>query len=87
MPSTGRTPSHRDPERDFATLTDLFAVMIESQRGHPLTPDDAWINHAQILAVKLFKQACSVRVLINETELSFQDGKEIVFVIIHPLRS
>ncbi|MFR0675499.1 DUF5677 domain-containing protein [Enterobacterales bacterium AW_CKDN230030176-1A_HGKHYDSX7] len=28
----------------------------------------------------MFKQACSVRVLINTTQLSFQDGKEIVFV-------
>ncbi|MBD8730986.1 DUF5677 domain-containing protein [Pseudomonas sp. CFBP 13710] len=80
MPSTGRTPSQRDPEQDFATLTELFAAMIESQHGQPLTPDDAWVNYAQILAVKLFKQACSVRVLINTTQLNFQDGKEIIFV-------
>lgn len=74
MPSTGRTPSQRDPEQDFATLTELFAAMIESQHGQPLTPDEASVNYAQILAVKLFKQACSVRVLINTTQLNFQDG-------------
>jgi hypothetical protein len=80
MPSTGRTPFQRDPEQDFATLTELFAAMIESQHGQLLTPDDAWVNHTQILAVKLFKQACSVRLLINTTQPNFQDGKEIIFV-------
>lgn len=48
MSSTPRSVSHRDPEEDFATLTELFAVMIESQRGQALSPEDAWINHAQI---------------------------------------
>ncbi|HEK0905489.1 MULTISPECIES: hypothetical protein [Pseudomonas] len=59
MSPTPQSRSQRDSEQDFATLTELFAAMIESQRGQPLTPDDAWINHAQILAVKLFKQACA----------------------------
>lgn len=80
MPSTGRTPSQRDPEQDFATITELFAAMIGAQEGQALATDDAWINHAQILVVKLFKQACSVRVLINTTQLDSQDGKQIVFV-------
>lgn len=80
MPPISPSTPQRDPEQDFSTLTELFAVMIESQRDQPLTPDDAWINHAQILAVKLFKQACSVRVLINTTQLNFQEGKEIAFV-------
>jgi len=55
-------------------------MMIEVQEGQALSADDAWINHAQILAVKLFKQACSVRVVVNTTQLDFQDGKQIVFV-------
>ncbi|MEN5141143.1 hypothetical protein [Pseudomonas juntendi] len=80
MSSTQPPIPQRDPEQDFAPITELFAAMIESQRGQPLTPDDAWINHAQILAVKLFKQACSLRVLINTTQLDFQDGQQIVFV-------
>lgn len=33
MPSTGRTPSQRDPEQDFATITELFAAMIGAQEG------------------------------------------------------
>lgn len=80
MPPHPPNTSQRNPELDLATLTELFAVMIESQRGQTLTKDDAWINHAQILAMKLFKQACSVRVMINDTQLSFQDGKQVVFV-------
>ncbi len=80
MPSTGHTPSQRDPEQDFATITELFAAMIGAQEGQALATDDAWVNHAQILAVKLFKQACSVRVVVNATQLDFQDGKQIVFV-------
>lgn len=30
--------------------------------------------------MKLFKQACSVRGVVNATQLDFQDGKQIVFV-------
>jgi len=80
MQSSNRTPAPRDPEQDFATITELFASMIEAQEGQALTPDGAWINHAQILAVKLFKQACSVRVILNPTQLDFKEGKHIVFV-------
>lgn len=72
--------SQRDPEQDFATITELFASMIEAQEGQELSPDDAWINHAQILAMKLFKQACSVRVIINPTRVDFEGGKHVVFV-------
>ncbi|KJK07860.1 DUF5677 domain-containing protein [Pseudomonas tussilaginis] len=80
MSSTPPPISQRDPEQDFATITELFAVMIGTQEGQALTTDDSWINHAQILAMKLFKQACSVRVVVNATQLDFQDGKQIVFV-------
>jgi hypothetical protein len=50
MSSTPHPLSQRDPEQDFATITELFALMIEAQEGQALTPDDAWISHAQILA-------------------------------------
>lgn len=80
MSSTPRPTSHRDPEEDFGTSTELFARMIEAQRSHALSSEDAWMNHAQILAVKLFKQACSVRLILDPTQLDFHDGSQIVFV-------
>jgi len=56
MYSNGSSPPlQRDPAEDFATLIEMLAMVIESQRGQALTPNDVWINHAQILAVKLFK--------------------------------
>lgn len=72
--------SHRDPEEDFGTLIELFARMVEAQRGQVLSSADAWMNDAQILAVKLFKQACSVRLILDPTQLDFRDGSQIVFV-------
>jgi AraC-like DNA-binding protein len=80
MSSPPHSASKRDPFEDFTILTELFAVMIESQQGQPLSSEDGWINHAQILAMKLFKQSCSVRVILNTTQLDFQDGQKIVFV-------
>lgn len=80
MSPTPLSGSQRDPEQDFATITELFASMIEAQEGQELSPDDAWINHAQILAMKLFKQACSVRVIINPTRVDFEGGKHVVYV-------
>lgn len=76
-----QSPSfQRDPEKDFATLIELLAVMIESQRGQALSSDEAWVNHAQILAVKLFKQACSLKVILNPTHLEFESDTEISFI-------
>lgn len=80
MSSTLRPASHRNPEEDFGTLTELFARMIEAQRKQELSSTDAWMNDAQILAVKLFKQACSVRLILEPTQLDFRDGSQIVFV-------
>jgi len=80
VPSNPASGSQRDPEQDFAIITELFASMIEAQEGQALTPDDAWINHAQVLAMKLFKQACSVRVILNPTQVDFEDGKHVLFV-------
>lgn len=80
MSSTLRPASHRDPEEDFGALTELFAMMIEAQRSQVLSSADAWMNDAQILAVKLFKQACSVRLILDPTQLDFRDGSQIVFV-------
>lgn len=80
MSSTLPPASHRDPGEDFGTLTELFARMIEAQRSQILNSEDAWMNDAQILAVKLFKQACSVRLILDPTQLDFRDGSQIVFV-------
>lgn len=80
MSLTQRPTSHRDPQEDFGTLTELFARMIEAQRSQVLSSADAWMNDAQILAVKLFKQACSVRLILDPTQLDFHDGSQIVFV-------
>ncbi|WP_139353133.1 DUF5677 domain-containing protein [Pseudomonas sp. A25(2017)] len=38
------------------------------------------MNDAQILAVKLFKQACSVRLILDPTQLDFPEGSQVVFV-------
>lgn len=77
MPS--RMLQHK-PEQDFIVLIELFAEMIESQRLEILSSEEAWSNHAQILAEKLFKQACSVNVLLNPTLLDLQSGERIEFI-------
>jgi hypothetical protein len=69
-----------DPERDFDILIELFAVMIEAQRELPLSPSEAWMNDAQVLAIKLFKQSCSARMMANPTYLDFGGGSSIEFI-------
>ncbi|KWS24566.1 hypothetical protein AL062_12990 [Pseudomonas syringae pv. syringae] len=55
-------------------------MMIEAQRELPLPASDAWLNDAQILAMKLFKQSCSVRMIANPTSLDFCGGSTVAFI-------
>lgn len=55
-------------------------MMIEAQRELPLPTGDAWLNDAQILAMKLFKQSCSVRMIANPTSLDFGGGSTVAFI-------
>ncbi|WP_271007051.1 DUF5677 domain-containing protein [Pseudomonas aeruginosa] len=69
-----------DVERDFDTLIELMAQMIQAQAGLSIQPGDEWINDAQVLATKLFKQLCSSRMLLSTTEFLTHDGQHLAFV-------
>ncbi|MNR52690.1 hypothetical protein D3C85_1725780 [compost metagenome] len=55
----------RDIEADFDTLIDLMADMIDAQVDVRRTDGDDWIVDLQALSVKLFKQLCSARSLLE----------------------
>ena len=57
----------RDIEADFDTLIDLMADMIDAQVDVRRTDGDDWIVDLQALSVKLFKQLCSARSLLEPT--------------------
>lgn len=69
-----------DAERDFRTMLDLMMVMIDKVANTPIPKGEGWMNDAQILATKLFKQACSINVLLNTTRVQMQDGRAITFI-------
>lgn len=69
-----------DVIRDFDALNGLMMEMIQAQCGLLIEPGEEWINDAQILAIKLFKQTCSTRVMLSETELVTHDGQCFPFI-------
>lgn len=70
----------RDIEADFDTLIDLMAEMIDAQVDIPRTEGDDWIVDLQALSVKLFKQLCSARSLLEPA--SFINSRKQVFQFI-----
>lgn len=60
---TGR----RDIESDFNVLINLMAEMVEAQVQVARSEGDEWIADLQNLSVKLFKQLCSARSLLEPT--------------------
>ncbi|KIK83090.1 hypothetical protein [Pseudomonas sp. W15Feb9B] len=70
----------RSIEADFNTLIDLMADMIDAQVDLARTEGDEWIADLQTLSVKLFKQLCSARSLLEPT--AFINRREQVFQFI-----
>lgn len=70
---TGR----RNIEADFNVLIDLMADMIDAQVLVKRRDGDEWIDDLQTLSVKLFKQLCSARSLLEPT--AFINSRKQVF--------
>jgi hypothetical protein len=70
----------RDIEADFDTLIDLMADMIDAQVDVGRIDGDDWVVDLQALSVKLFKQLCSARSLLEPT--SFINSRKQVFQFI-----
>ncbi|MFI8581015.1 DUF5677 domain-containing protein [Ectopseudomonas khazarica] len=69
-----------DVLRDFDALIGLMLDMIQAQAGLSIEPGEEWTNDAQILATKLFKQLCSTRAMLSETEILTHDGQRFPFI-------
>lgn len=69
-----------DVMRDFDALSELMVRMIQAQTTLAMGHGDEWMNDAQILATKLFKQLCSARVLLNTSEFVTHDGQRFPFI-------
>lgn len=70
----------RDIEADFDTLIDVMADMIDAQVDVPWCEGDDWIVDLQALSIKLFKQLCSARGLLEPT--AFINSRKQVFQFI-----
>lgn len=70
----------RDDHKDFATLLNLMTALIEKVAGTEIREGQAWLNDAQILATKLLKQACSLKVLVNRTSIHLPGNAVISFI-------
>lgn len=69
-----------DVMRDFNSLSELMVKMIQAQTTLTMKDGDEWMNDAQILSTKLFKQLCSARVLLNTTEFVTHDDQRFPFI-------
>lgn len=65
---------------DFETLLDLMARMIEQVAGTQISEGQAWMNDAQALTMKLFKQVYSVNTLLRAANVHMRDGRAITFI-------
>ena len=67
-------------EPAFSDLLDLLARMIESVRQTPLPADAFWKNDAQVLAMKVFRHACSLKQLSGGGTFELDNGFEASFI-------
>ena len=67
-------------DTDYSTLLDLFIRLVESQAGIEIDNESAWLNDAQVLAIKLFRHLISMRALAAGTTVETAGGKTVFFV-------
>ncbi|CAD5202140.1 hypothetical protein [Pseudomonas sp. FEN] len=70
----------RDVEADFDVLINMMAEMIDAQAALVPEEGDRWIADLQSLSVKLFKQLCSARRLLEP--MAIMNSKNQVLQII-----
>lgn len=67
-------------DTDYSTLLDLFIRLVESQAGIEIDNESAWLNDAQVLAIKLFRHLVSMRALAAGATVETAGGKTVFFV-------
>ncbi len=65
---------------DYSTLLDLFIRLVESQAGTKIEEGSAWLNDAQVLAIKLFRHLVSMRALASGATVATASGQTVFFV-------
>lgn len=70
----------RNIESDFDALINLMVDMIDAQADVARAAGDEWVVDLQALSIKLFKQLCSARGLLETT--SFINSRQQVFQFI-----
>lgn len=70
----------RDIQRDFETLIALMAGMINAPGGASLSADTAFRYDVETLSLKLFKQLCSARSLLDLQCYEVDDLGQIDFI-------
>lgn len=71
---------HRNIREDFNILIEVMAEMIDAQAGVPRTEGDEWADDFQTLTVRLFKQLCSARALLEPKAFINRRGQAFHFI-------
>jgi len=67
-------------DTDYSTLLDLFIRLVESQAGIEIDDGSAWLNDAQVLAIKLFRHLVSMQALAAGATIETAGGKTVFFI-------
>jgi hypothetical protein len=67
-------------EPHFTDLVELLGLRIEAVRGTPSPSHPAWQNDAQVLAIKMFRHACSLKQLASGCTVELDGGLQSMFV-------
>ncbi|MDO8988038.1 MAG: DUF5677 domain-containing protein [Sideroxyarcus sp.] len=65
---------------DYSTLLDLFIRLVESQAKTKIEEGSAWLNDAQVLAIKLLHHLVSMRALASGATVETTSGLTVFFV-------
>lgn len=69
-----------DHDHDYTKLLDLFIQLVQSQADAKIPAGDAWLNDAQVLALKLFRHLVSMQTIAAGATVNHRGVPAIFFV-------